>query len=230
MRAIVLLSLLHAVFGQKMDFSWNGPVQIMPSADPNPGPGTACPTDQAACGCCVMQTQLNRMEQFFNFTVDELSKRLMESKMELNNMRASRSAFSVALNNDKSLSCQNTLNSNRVIIYKHVFINLGDGYNVQTGIFTVPRSGVYSLTITIYVSGLSGSTQVTCANLLVNGKTVATLFEKIGQDNEDSNSAVAAVQLQAGDQVAVSLLEGSVICDNNNHYNTFTGFLLFATD
>jgi len=34
-----------------------------------------------------MQTQMNRMEQFFNFTVDEMSKRLMESKMELNNMR-----------------------------------------------------------------------------------------------------------------------------------------------
>ncbi|XP_072247750.1 complement C1q-like protein 4 [Leuresthes tenuis] len=211
-----------------MAFSWNGLDQTTQSADPNPGP--ACHNGQASCGCCVMQTQMNRMEQFFNFTVDEMRKRLMESKMELNNMRASRSAFSVALNNDMSLSCYDSLTNDRVIIYKHVFINLGDGYDAQTGIFTVPRSGVYSLAITIYGSGLSGSTQVTCANLLVNGKVVATLFEKTAQDNEDSNSAVAAVQLKAGDQVTVSLLEGSIICDNNNHYNTFTGFLLFATD
>ncbi|XP_041851782.1 cerebellin-1-like [Melanotaenia boesemani] len=163
-------------------------------------------------------------------TVEELNKQLMNPKMLLNNTRANRSAFSVALNNEKTLSCFDVLSRSRVIIYKHVLLNLGGGYNVQTGVFTVPRSGVYSLAVSIYGPGLSGRTQPTCADLQVNGKTVAGLFEKTGLDNEDSNTVVVAVQLKAGDIVTVSLPDGCIVCDDTNHFNTFTGFLLYSTD
>ncbi|CAG6006654.1 unnamed protein product [Menidia menidia] len=179
--SIVLLCLLHAVFGQNMDFSWNGPLRTTPRVEPDPEP-------------------------------------------------ASRSAFSVALNNDTNYGCFQDLASDGVVIYKHVFLNLGDGYNTQTGIFTAPRSGVYSLAATVHTSVRSNVSQVTSASLLVNGKPVAVLFERNGMDAEDSNTVVAAVQLKAGDKVAVSLLRGSIICDDFKHYNTFTGYLLFATD
>lgn len=143
---------------------------------------------------------------------------------------ASRSAFSVAFNNDRSLICYGPFTDNKLIVYKHVFINLGDSYNLQTGVFTVPRSGVYSLTVTIYGITVPGGTLSTCANLQVNGRVASTLFEQNGQDIEDSSSGVVAMQLKAGDQVAVNLIKGCFICDNQNHYNTFTGYLLYATD
>ncbi|KAM9733052.1 cerebellin-4-like [Menidia menidia] len=230
MRAIVLLCLLHAVFGQNMDFSWNGPLRTTPRVEPDPEPEKACSSNQESCGCCVMQTHMNRVEKFFNFSVEKMSEQVMKTRLELNNRRASRSAFSVALNNDTNYGCFQDLASDGVVIYKHVFLNLGDGYNTQTGIFTAPRSGVYSLAATVHTSVRSNVSQVTSASLLVNGKPVAVLFERNGMDAEDSNTVVAAVQLKAGDKVAVSLLRGSIICDDFKHYNTFTGYLLFATD
>ncbi|XP_061576494.1 complement C1q and tumor necrosis factor-related protein 9-like [Cololabis saira] len=232
MRAIVLVCLLRAAFAKE-----TSPYRWEPTTQPPLGPRSdqsACTAGPEACGCCLMQKHINRMEHFFNFTVLEMRQELIKTKMGLNNMRASRSAFSVALNDDEGLTCfgpfpNNKLMHNDTLIpYKHVFINLGDSYDAQTGIFTVPRSGVYSFAVTIY--SYTARAQKACANLQVNGRAVAELTERNGEDSEDSNSVVAAVQLEAGDWVAVGLLRGCDLCDNSKHFNTFTGFLLYATD
>ncbi|XP_026154155.1 C1q-related factor-like [Mastacembelus armatus] len=228
MRGIVLLCLLKAAFGGDPGFSWNGPSRTTVQTEPDIT--NVCLVDQASCGCCLIQKQMKRLELLFNQTTEELNKELTGSKTVLNYIRASRSAFSVALNNDKAVSCYGPFPTNKLVIYKYVFINLGGNYNIQTGIFTVPRSGVYSLSVTIYGIAFSVSTLATCANLQVNNQVVATLSEQNGQDLEDSATAVVAVSLKAGDQVAVNLLRGCFICDNSSRYNTFTGFLLYATD
>ncbi|XP_041796649.1 C1q-related factor-like [Chelmon rostratus] len=232
MRATVLLCLLHAAFGQyfwdEPTYTWEGPEIPKPTSTiPEP---SVCLQDQASCGCCLMQEQVQRMEWFFNITSGEMSKELKKTKMILDNMRGSRSAFSVALNNDKSFNCYGPFDNDRLITYKHVFINLGGSYDLQSSMFTVPRSGVYSLSVTIYVDSPSGSGMAACAHLHVNGKAVSALLEHNGQDLEDSGTIVAALKLKAGDQVAVSLPKGCVVCDHSSHYNTFTGFLLYATD
>ncbi|XP_076591394.1 C1q-related factor-like [Chaetodon auriga] len=232
MRAIVLLCLLHAAFGQyfwdESPYSWDGPeVGIVPSTNPDP---SACLTDQASCGCCLMQGWIQRMEMFMNITAEELNKELKETKMILDNMRGSRSAFSVALNNDKSFDCYGPFSTDKLIAYKHTFINLGGNFDMQSSMFTVPRSGIYCLSVTIYTTSSSGSSLAACANLHVNGKVVSALGEQNGQDFEDSVTIVEAMKLKAGDQVAVSLPKGCVVCDHKSHFNTFTGFLLYATD
>uniref|UniRef100_A0A3B5AB28 Cerebellin 20 n=1 Tax=Stegastes partitus TaxID=144197 RepID=A0A3B5AB28_9TELE len=189
-----------------------------------------CVTDQATCGCCLMQQQIHRMKEFFNMSLSELEKELMKTKTVLNNVR-SRSAFSVALSNDDTLKCIGPFRDDRIIMYKHVFINLGGGYNVNTGIFTVPRSGVYSLALTVYSdAGSPGNTLAACGSLMVNNKVVAGPSEKNMQDQEDSATIVVALHLKAGDKVAVNLPIGCFLCDNSSHYNTFTGFLLYSTD
>ncbi|XP_067363964.1 complement C1q-like protein 2 [Channa argus] len=228
MKALALLFLLLATLGETTIYPWDGPLGTTTQTDLDTS--TVCLTDQASCGCCLIQKQIQRLEGFFNQTTDELNKELTKSKMALNNIRASRSAFSVALNNDTMFSCYGPFTDNKLITYKHVLINLGGSYNMQTGMVNVPRTGVYSLTVTIYGKGLSGGTLSTCANLQVNGKVVSSIFEQNGQDLEDSSSSVVTVALKAGDQVAVNLTKGCFICDNNSHYNTFTGFLLYATD
>ncbi|KAF3847889.1 hypothetical protein F7725_020917 [Dissostichus mawsoni] len=173
---------------------------------------TACYLDQQSCGCCVMQKQLNRMEQYFNLSYEGMHHVLTESKTALNNFRASRSAFSVALNSNARMLCFGPFPDDKLIPFKHVFINLGDSYSTDTSIFTAPRSGVYSLAVTIY-SDIDSPINpfAACANLMVNGHAVAVLPEHKGNDPEDSSTVVVALGLKAGDQVGVLLPAGCVI-------------------
>lgn len=225
---------------------------------------SVCLTDQASCGCCLMQQQIHRMKMFFNMSLNELEKEMTKTKAVLNNVRggtrclsftmaatqlgaffpsyshpflflspspASRSAFSVALTSEIGLKCFGPFRDDKLILYKHVFINLGNSYNPATGIFTVPRSGVYSLALTVYSdAGSPGNTLAACASLQVNGRVVAGPSEKNMQDQEDSATIVMAVHLNPGDRVSVNLPIGCFLCDDNSHYNTFSGFLLYATD
>ncbi|XP_029963535.1 cerebellin 20 [Salarias fasciatus] len=204
------------------------PLKLSPSAIKTM---RVCLTDKASCGCCLMQQQIHRMKTFFNMSLNELEKELVKTQTVLNSVRASRSAFSVALTNDESLNCFGPFRDDRLIVYRHVFINLGEGYNVLNGVFTVPRSGVYSLALTVYSdAGSPGNSLAACAGLQVNGHLVAGPRERNMQDQEDSATILVALHLKAGDKVAVNLPIGCFLCDDKSHYNTFTGFLLYATD
>ncbi|KAM9732896.1 complement C1q-like protein 4 [Menidia menidia] len=227
MRVFLFMCLLGVTLSENFDYQWGGPGGKTESEGTD-----VCLTDQTSCGCCLMQQQIHRMKTFFNTSLNELEKELLKTKNVLNSVRASRSAFSVALTNENSLTCLGPYRGEeRLIVYKHVFINLGGGYSVDTGVFTVPRSGVYSLALTVYSdAGSPGNTLAACATLLVNGQVVAGPSETNMQDQEDSATIVIALHLKAGDKVAVNLPIGCFLCDDSSHYNTFTGFLLFATD
>ncbi|XP_037630354.1 complement C1q-like protein 2 [Sebastes umbrosus] len=213
MRAIVLLCLLHAAFSKQL-YTWPGK---------HDSPDYACLKDQPSCGCCLMQKKMMRMESFFNQTYEAITKYLAKPKMALDDMMTNRSAFSVGLNHTEMMSCFGPF---PVIKYNNVFLNLGDGYNTDTGIFTVPRCGVYSLAVTVYSSSITSL--MACGNLLVNGQMVASVIERKGQDDEDSATVVVSVKLKTGDEVKVNLPEGCAICDDHNNFNTFTGFLLYS--
>uniref|UniRef100_A0A672QAM2 Complement C1q-like protein 2 n=1 Tax=Sinocyclocheilus grahami TaxID=75366 RepID=A0A672QAM2_SINGR len=222
--ALVIISLLGCAFGEDRVFSWSGGNDSQVDANEN-----ACLTDVVSCGCCLMKKQIWKLEMFFNMTLNELQRNLERAHSVLNNIRASRSAFSVALTDTRL--CIGPNREDSVVKYSSVFVNLGDGYSTDTGAFVAPRSGIYSLALTVYSdAGAPGATLAACARLRLNGRTIASPSENNLQDQEDSASAVLAVQLHAGDRVDVALPAGCFLCDNNNHYNTFTGFLLYTTD
>ncbi|XP_030008379.1 complement C1q-like protein 4 [Sphaeramia orbicularis] len=171
------------------------------------------------------------METFFNETFKYLEENLMRTRTILNNVRSSRSAFSVALTNANTLTCTGPFRDDTFVRYSHVFINLGNGYDVSTGFFTAPRSGVYSLALTVYSdAGAPASSLAACVNLQVNNVVVAGPQERNQQDQEDSASIVIVVHLQAGDIVTVHLPIGCFLCDDKSHYNTFSGYLLYGTE
>ncbi|XP_060929403.1 cerebellin-2-like [Limanda limanda] len=168
------------------------------------------------------------MKKQFDHVTVEMNRYLTESKTALNLTRG-RSAFSVSLTD--SMSCAAPAGSDQLIIYGNVLLNLGGSFNVQKGVFTVPQSGVYCLTVTIHAKAPFGTNVASCARLQVNGKPVmALLSEKKGNDPQDSSSIVVTLKLKADDEVAVLLPKGCVICneDQGQHYNTFTGFLLYV--
>ncbi|CAN9511089.1 unnamed protein product [Ophioblennius macclurei] len=230
MRAIAFLCLLHAVFhethGTPSPYSWNGFRQV-------PGDSTGdqdvCVADKAGCGCCLMKTHMKRMKEYFNLKVEGLSKYLNKSKTAIQKMTENYIAFSVALNNDKSMTCHGPFEGISSVPYKHVFLNWGNDYNVNTNMFTASRSGIYSIAATIYSTNSTGQTENACAALQVND-VMTTLRDHASGDPEDSSTAVIVVRLEAGDTVTVNLLQGCIICDNEKHYSTFTGFLLYPTD
>lgn len=143
----------------------------------------------------------------------------------------SRTAFSVALFSSGNFKCFGPFTNNVNVVYEHVFLNLGDVYNTTTGIFTVPHSGVYSLALTVYSdAGSQGASLVVCANLQVNGIVVSGSTDSNTQDQEDSFTIAVALELNTGDEVAVSLPAGCFLCDDISHYNTFSAFLLYCNE
>ncbi|XP_068172594.1 cerebellin 20 [Antennarius striatus] len=228
MQAIVFLCLLEAAFIHANVFSWGKQEESDNGGDT---PGNACLTDSGSCGCCLMQQQIHKMKEFFNTTLKEMEQELEKTQTILNNVRGSRSAYSVALTNENRLKCFGPFRDDKIVTYKHIFINMGNSYNPDTGVFTVPRSGVYNLALTIYSdAGSPGNTLAACAGLQVNGRLLAGPRELNMQDQEDSATIVLAVHLKAGDRVSVNLPIGCFLCDNSSHYNTFSGFLLYSTD
>ncbi|XP_072313135.1 uncharacterized protein [Eucyclogobius newberryi] len=230
-------------------------------------------TDQAACGCCLMHQQIDRMKRNFNQSLAELQSQLNKAVdtlslfrcryLLLNNVSkstrfpaettpctishagwikntfehafplstATRSAFSVSLFTSDTQKCYGPFRDDTPIIYEHIFLNMGDHYDANTGVFTVPRTGVYSLALTIYSdAGGPGNTLAACGSLRVNGRLLTGPREFNMQDQEDSASNSLVVKLKTGDKVSVNLPIGCFLCDNSNHYNTFSGFLLYITD
>ncbi|XP_063062065.1 uncharacterized protein LOC134454837 [Engraulis encrasicolus] len=232
MRAIVMLCLLGAALAQDQNqnqnrYSWNGPNGN--GKEVETGTDNVCLMDKSACGCCLMQRQMTRMETFFNTTMQELQANLQRAQAALRNLRASRSAFSVALTDVRT--CVGPFREETVIKYQHVFTNLGSNYVVSTGVYTAPRSGVYNLALTAYSdAGSPGATLAACVRLRINGTPHAAPNERNMQDQEDSASVTMAVQLSAGDQVDVVLPTGCFLCDDEQHHNLFSGFLLYPTD
>ncbi|XP_030258548.1 complement C1q tumor necrosis factor-related protein 3-like [Sparus aurata] len=226
MRAFVLLCLLLPAFGQyeemwgDKDYLWDTPG--FTTTKPK---HKACLYEKESCGCCLMKKQTHRMEAFFNLTHREMKKDLMLTKMYIDDMRASRSAFSFALDKNDSTECLGPFSDDAGIVFRHEFLNLGNNYNPMTGIFVAPRAGVYSFSYTIS----SDMKRAACAHLQVNGEIVSEIHGQDGQDSVDSDSVVKAIKLKAEDRVDVILPKGCIICSDKKFSNTFTGFLLYAT-
>ncbi|XP_015193201.1 cerebellin 20 [Lepisosteus oculatus] len=230
MRGTLLMSFLCALLSPALqtDYSWTGTGTEGSNPDKQTAPENICLTDAASCGCCVMEKQMWRLEHYFNLTLLELKKGLDQAQASLNIIKASRSAFSVALTDTRR--CLGPERDEVTVIYQSVFINLGGAYSTRTGVFTAPQPGVYSLALTVYSdAGSPSALLAACATLTRNGQPLAALSEKNNQDQEDSATVVLAAKLAAGDTVAVRLQPGCFLCDDQSHYNTFSGFLLFPT-
>ncbi|XP_059188079.1 complement C1q-like protein 4 [Centropristis striata] len=189
----------------------------------------ACQSGMGSCRCCLMAQEVKRLQTYFSTTLDEIEEENNKTIAVIDKVKDSRTAFSVALRD--TFGCYGAFDKERVIVYKHVFINLGGSYSDETGIFTVPHSGVYSLALTVYSdAGSPGSLLSACANLEVNGQVVAGPRENNEQDQEDSATINLALHLKAGDKVTVNLPPGCFLCDDSSHYNTFSGFLLYLEE
>ncbi|XP_012689996.1 complement C1q-like protein 2 [Clupea harengus] len=111
------------------------------------------------------------------------------------------------------------------LLYDLVFTNIGNAYNPITGIFTAPVRGVYQFDFRVYGQG-SATPGNSGVRLLRNGTNILIAYGRQGAGFIHSSNGVSQL-LEVGDVVNLQLYPDSWIFDNINHYNTFSGHLLF---
>ncbi|XP_046645852.1 uncharacterized protein LOC124336192 [Daphnia pulicaria] len=112
-------------------------------------------------------------------------------------------------------------------------INVGNAFNLTTGKFTAPRSGVYSFAFTGSVE-LPATTSLVRLQIILylNGNGVGIAYLEEGNTvafQNDQLSLQSTLKLKSGDQVWVQIqqiLPGVYLADNGDHYTHFTGFML----
>ncbi|KAI4905623.1 hypothetical protein NFI96_028658 [Prochilodus magdalenae] len=131
-------------------------------------------------------------------------------------------AFSVGLSGGESGNT-GPYSTDITLVYKHIFINIGNAYNPATGIFTAPVRGVYQFRFHIIGVGGRGVDAV----LHKNGHHVAGAYS---QQNQHFGSASngASLLLEVGDVVYIKLRANLWIFDNSLHHTTFSGQMLFS--
>uniref|UniRef100_A0A8C2EQ42 C1q domain-containing protein n=1 Tax=Cyprinus carpio TaxID=7962 RepID=A0A8C2EQ42_CYPCA len=110
------------------------------------------------------------------------------------------------------------------LVYKNVFIYVGDAYQQATGIFTAPLKGAYMFSFSIY--GLGSSSTASTVSIVKNGERVVVAHGHQDQYSVNSSKGVVLI-LEVGDVVYVRLWSGTRIFDNQNKHTTFSGYLLF---
>lgn len=140
-------------------------------------------------------------------------------------LERSRVAFSATL---RTSGYANTgpFDEDSVVKYEKVFSNSGNCYNPATGSFTAMVRGMYYLRYTMYNNNYGNSNSI--LSLMKNKELLVSTWDTDQPDVHDSASNAVVVQLEVGDSVYVRLWRKRVVYDDANHYNTFSGFLLFT--
>uniref|UniRef100_A0A3B3UFI3 Cerebellin-4-like n=1 Tax=Poecilia latipinna TaxID=48699 RepID=A0A3B3UFI3_9TELE len=113
-------------------------------------------------------------------------------------------------------------NTHTTLVYKKVYVNTGS-FNVGTGIFTAPVTGVYYFSF----SGHNHSSKPMGLQLMKNGQQMVTVYNHVAGNRHETATNGMTLQLEVGDQVYMRLMQNTWIIDNSNDHSTFIGHLLF---
>ncbi|KAJ0022386.1 hypothetical protein NQD34_009876 [Periophthalmus magnuspinnatus] len=224
----VLFLLIAVKLVASAGFDWSK--QIPPTVWVNWDSSTSeCETDPGSCQCCLMMQKVDKIRHNLIKKLDDLETELNQTHKTYMDLTTRRSAFTAALfDNSNNLNCLGPFSNTIPIQYKKVFTNLGNNYNSNTGIYKAPFKGVYSLSVSVFHDAGQGTNEQSCVLLYVNGDMVAGSHDIHTFDHEDSTTVSITINLKAGDEVMVKLQAGCLLCMIKDHYNVFSGFLLYA--
>ncbi|XP_016118260.1 cerebellin-1-like isoform X1 [Sinocyclocheilus grahami] len=161
-------------------------------------------------------TILNKTTVDTNIKLDELMKQNQAPKV----------AFSASLLSSFGPQSVGPFhNGLHTLIYEYVFLNIGDSYDPNTGIFTAPVRGAYAFRVFSKAFG-SPERDVT-AGLFKNDQHIISTHGQQASGFISSSNGVSLL-LEEGDQMKVNLYPGQWIFDDGeHHHSTFSGHLLF---
>ncbi|XP_062586796.1 C1q-related factor-like [Saccostrea cucullata] len=120
----------------------------------------------------------------------------------------------------------NTLSKHKIFVYDRVETNIGNGYDVKSGKFTVPESGVYVIHTTIVSYDRSWGVIELVKNGVVKDMALA---DSGSHDDRDSSSTLTILNLKKGDVVytRVGPSHGGKYLESNVYARmSFSGFKL----
>ncbi|XP_048743551.2 complement C1q subcomponent subunit B-like isoform X2 [Ostrea edulis] len=113
----------------------------------------------------------------------------------------------------------NNVPVNATITFGNVDLNMGNGYNPETGVFTAPEDGVYSLAWS-YLSRQGGTVYVAAA--VDNVDRVFTCIEN-QQSKFISTSGHLLHKLKRGNQVWIRVFNTAATFIHGGYYSYFSG-------
>ncbi|XP_038599980.1 complement C1q tumor necrosis factor-related protein 3 [Tachyglossus aculeatus] len=116
-------------------------------------------------------------------------------------------------------------NQNSGIIFSSVETNIGNFFDVMTGRFGAPVTGVYFFTFSMMKHE---DVEEVFVYLMHNGNTVFSLYSYETKGKSDTSSNSAVLKLSKGDEVWLRMGNGALHGDHQR-FSTFAGFLLFET-
>jgi len=123
-------------------------------------------------------------------------------------------AFSASRSQSKSLG------PGEIILFDHVWTNVGNGYNPNTGKFTAPKSGLYQISGTV----MSASGKTLEVHLFKNDKQTISLYTGSGYATGTVN---IVFKLQKGETVYMKHRNNTqTIYSDSYVYCVFSGFLI----
>ncbi|VDP54473.1 unnamed protein product, partial [Schistosoma mattheei] len=137
------------------------------------------------------------------------------------NVNVVSSTFQPQLSNH--LTFNKPVNKNCQLIFESVMLNLGNGYDNTTGIFTVPVSGVYIFVVVISAQ----SYEKAGVRLLQNGKVVLLSWCESTFWATVTNQAI--IQLNKNDQIWLECRDEAYRL-HGHMYSSLSGYLLYPHD
>ncbi|XP_051280931.1 complement C1q-like protein 2 [Dicentrarchus labrax] len=149
-------------------------------------------------------------------------------KIELEKLKKQLQVKQVAFSASLLASGSGTIgpfNTQTPLVFRHVVSNIGNAYNPNTGFFIATVRGAYHFEI--YVAGYGHASHPSAAALIKNGEVICVAYDH-RPSNFGSSAHGTTLLLEVGDVVFMRLWANSWIYDDENHYSTFSGHLLFT--
>ena len=126
-----------------------------------------------------------------------------------------------------ALTQTTTLHDKQTIHFDKIITNVGNGYEVQSGIFHAPIKGLYFISVTVFDFYHSSLT----VDIVQNGKSLVDLFIDGSGHQNSAMTQTLILQLDKGDRVWVrNKTDGGKLSGSSGQptgvFNTFSGYCL----
>ena len=109
--------------------------------------------------------------------------------------------------------------ANQTLVFEDAVINVGNGYDISTSIFTAPVNGIYVFMCSIHAFNTNG------ASFDVDIMHNSDMTTRFRADGVDQTSGNAILYLRKGDRVFVRVENGHDLWIFGHTMSTFAGFL-----
>ncbi|KAI7809248.1 hypothetical protein IRJ41_003501 [Triplophysa rosa] len=176
----------------------------------------------------LLSPQINILDELGKIKTLEQTMKSMETELERLRVenKASKVAFSASLvSSHGPHNIGPVFGEFHTLVYNHVYLNTGNAYDSNTGIFTAPIRGVYAFRVFSKAHG--DPEKALTAGLFKNDQHIFSTHAYQRSGFISSSNGVSLL-LEKGHEVKVNLYPRNWIFDNGeHHHSTFSGHLLF---